>query len=98
MQNATSLAELIRAHVLILGQVQGVGYRYATADTASHLGINGWVRNLPDNRVEAVFEGTQQTVEEMVRWCYSGPPAAVVQKILVEYEPPEGLQGFEVRR
>lgn len=97
MQNSTPLPKLIRAHVLISGRVQGVGYRYATVDTASQLGLTGWVRNLPDSRVEAVFEGAREIVEEMVRWCHSGPPAAVVKSVVVEYEPPEGLRGFEVR-
>jgi acylphosphatase len=98
MPNSTPIPKLIRAHVLISGRVQGVGYRYATVDTASQLGLTGWVRNLPDSRVEAVFEGVQEVVEEMVRWCHIGPPAAVVQNVVVEYEEPEGLRGFEVRR
>ncbi len=88
----------VRAHVFVTGRVQGVGYRYATVDTASQLGLSGWVRNLPDSRVEAVFEGDLEVVEEMIRWCHSGPPAAMVQEVVVEYEEPEGLQGFEVRR
>ncbi|MDZ8050349.1 MAG: acylphosphatase [Aulosira sp. ZfuVER01] len=98
MPNPTPLPKLIRAHVLISGRVQGVGYRYATVDTASQLGLTGWVRNLPDSRVEAVFEGAQVVVEEMIRWCHIGPPAAVVKNVVVEYEEPEGLRGFEVRR
>jgi acylphosphatase len=55
------------------------------------------VRNLGDRRVEAVFEGWYNTVDEMVRWCHQGPPAAIVEDVLVEYEAPEGLTGFEVR-
>lgn len=98
MPNSTPLPKLIRAHVFISGRVQGVGYRYATVDTASQLGLTGWVRNLPDNRVEAVFEGTQVVVEEMIRWCHAGPPAAVVKNVVVEYEEPEGLRRFEVKR
>jgi acylphosphatase len=98
MQTPRPMPKLIRTHVFIAGRVQGVGYRYATVDTASQLGLTGWVRNLPDNRVEAVFEGVEDCVEEMVRWCHSGPPAAVVQEVVVEYETLEGLRGFEVRR
>ncbi|MFN6517395.1 MAG: acylphosphatase [Nostoc sp. CreGUA01] len=98
MQNSTALPKIIRAHVFISGRVQGVGYRYATVDTATQLGLTGWVRNLPDNRVEAVFEGAREIVDEMVRWCHSGPPAAVVKEVAVEYEEPEGLRGFEVKR
>jgi acylphosphatase len=92
------MSQQIRAHVFISGRVQGVGYRFATVDTATQLGLNGWVRNLPDGRVEAVFEGAREVVEEMVRWCYQGPPAAVVKDVVVNYEEPEGLRRFEVRR
>jgi acylphosphatase len=97
MQNS-SLPQLVRAHVFIAGRVQGVGYRYATVDTATELGLTGWVRNLPDSRVEAVFEGAKEVVQEMVRWCHAGPPAAMVKEVVLEYESPEGLSGFEVRR
>ncbi|MBD2346635.1 acylphosphatase [Anabaena subtropica] len=98
MPNSTPQSQLLRAHVFIAGRVQGVGFRYSTVDTASQLGLTGWVGNLPDGRVEAVFEGVREIVEEMVRWCHVGPPAAVVQDVAVEYEEPEGLRGFEVRR
>lgn len=98
MPNPTPPPKLIRAHVFISGRVQGVGYRYATVDTASQLGLTGWVRNLPDHRVEAVFEGAKVVVEEMIRWCHTGPPAAVVKNVVVEYEEPEGLRRFEVKR
>ncbi|MBD2664303.1 acylphosphatase [Richelia sinica FACHB-800] len=97
MQNS-SPPKQVRAHVFIAGRVQGVGYRYATVDTATELGLTGWVRNLPDSRVEAVFEGAREVVEEMVRWCHAGPPAAMVKEVVLEYESPEGLSGFEVRR
>ncbi|QZZ22153.1 acylphosphatase [Leptothermofonsia sichuanensis E412] len=90
--------ELIRIHAFISGIVQGVGYRFTTQDRAVQLGVRGWVRNLPDGRVEAVFEGPKQLVEEMVRWCYQGPRGAIVRTVDVAYEPPEGLQGFEIRR
>ncbi|MBF1989495.1 acylphosphatase [Fischerella thermalis] len=92
------MSQSIRAHLFISGRVQGVGYRFATVDTASQLGLSGWVRNLPDGRVEAVFEGVQEVVEEMIRWCHQGPPAAMVKDVVVEYEKPEGLNRFEVRR
>lgn len=89
---------LVRAHVWISGKVQGVGYRASTWDMAQLLKLNGWVCNLRDGRVEAVFEGSKAQVEEMLRWCHQGPPAAVVEKVQLEYEPPQGLQGFEVSR
>lgn len=94
----TASPNLIRAHVLVTGKVQGVGYRAATWDTATLLKLNGWVRNLRDGRVEAVFEGTPDQVEAMLRWCHQGPPAAVVDRVDVEYELPEGLKGFQVTR
>jgi acylphosphatase len=86
------------AHVFISGKVQGVGYRASTWDTATLLKLNGWVRNLRDGRVEAMFEGPTETVEEMVRWCHQGPPTAVVDDVEVHYETPQGLKRFQVVR
>lgn len=94
----TDSTQQIRAHVFISGIVQGVGYRFSTVDAAKQQDISGWVRNLPDRRVEAVFEGTKEAVESIIRWCHQGPPGAVVQDVRVEYEEVEGLQGFEMRR
>ncbi|MEQ8970179.1 MAG: acylphosphatase [Coleofasciculus sp. C1-SOL-03] len=96
MQNQSQ--KQIRAHVFISGQVQGVGYRLSTVSEARQCSVNGWVRNIPDGRVEAVFEGTKSGVEEMINWCHKGPSAAVVKDVAVEYEEPEGLNGFETRR
>lgn len=98
MPNPSQQQEQIRAHVFVTGRVQGVGYRFSTVDQAKELGINGWVRNLSDGRVEALFEGSKAAVEEMIKWCRKGPRAAVVKDVAVEYEEPEGLQGFETRR
>lgn len=98
MPNPSQQQEQIRAHVFVTGRVQGVGYRFSTVDQAKELDINGWVRNLPDGRVEALFEGSKAAVEEMIKWCRRGPQAAVVKDVAVEYEEPEGLQGFETRR
>jgi acylphosphatase len=86
-----------RIHLWISGRVQGVGYRAATADKAMGVGVNGWVRNLPDGRVEAVFEGSSSQVDSMLCWCYQGSPASVVQSISHQEEAPEGLQSFEIR-
>ncbi|NET56076.1 MAG: acylphosphatase [Symploca sp. SIO2E6] len=98
MLNSSMPLEPIRAHVFVSGRVQGVGYRYSTMLQAKHLGITGWVRNLLDRRVEAVFEGTEVAVEAMVRWCHTGPLNAVVNDVRVNYETPEGMQGFEIKR
>jgi len=98
MQNPSAPQEQIRVHVFVSGRVQGVGYRYSTVNEAQRLGVNGWVRNLPDGRVEAVFEGSRTVVEEIIRWCHKGPRSAVVKDVAVEDEELEGLRGFETRR
>ncbi len=90
--------ERTRAHVFVSGTVQGVYFRANTRDTATHKGVDGWVRNLDDGRVEAVFEGPSDAVEEMVEWCHSGSPASRVEDVDVEYAEPEGLEGFSIRR
>ena len=87
----------VQAHVLVSGTVQGVAYRAYTRQIAEDLRIAGWVRNLRDRRVEAVFEGTQDKVERAVQWCYVGSPSAVVTGVEVTYHSPSDLQGFEVR-
>lgn len=97
MQDLSPLHNKIRVHVFITGKVQGVGYRMSTWQAANNLGLSGWVRNLPDGRVEAVFEGSRDMVEEMINWCYQGS-AAVVKDLVVESEAPEGIQGFEIKR
>ena len=86
-----------RAHVFVSGEVQGVNFRGATQSQAEQLGLNGWVQNLQDGRVEAVFEGEPDAVHQMVDWCKSGPSSAGVEDFSVENEQPEGLSGFEVR-
>lgn len=98
MPNPSTPHEQIRAHVFISGKVQGVGYRYSTMRQAQRSGVDGWVRNLPDGRVEAAFEGSRKAVEEIINWCHEGATAAVVKDVTVQYEEPEGLQGFETRR
>jgi len=90
--------ERARAHVHVSGRVQGVFFRDTTERTAREHGVDGWVRNLDDGRVEAVFEGPADAVEAMVAFCHEGSPAASVADVAVEREPPEGLAGFEVRR
>lgn len=86
-----------RAHVFVSGMVQGVFFRQETRRRANALGCAGWVRNLDDGRVEAVFEGPEDAVEKMVDWCGRGPEWAEVRKVDVDREDPEGLDGFEVR-
>ena len=91
------MADRTRAHVFVSGKVQGVYYRATTRDTAREKGVDGWVRNLEDGRVEAVFEGPEEAVESMVEWCHTGSPAADVEDVAVEYEEPQAEDGFEIR-
>jgi acylphosphatase len=92
------MSDRIRAHVYVSGRVQGVFYRATTRDTARDRGVDGWVRNRDDGRVEAVFEGPESAVEELIDWCHTGSPAAEVDDVTVSREEPAGLDGFEIRR
>jgi acylphosphatase len=87
-----------RAHVYVSGHVQGVFFRDSTQEKAELLGLTGWVKNLPDGRVEALFEGPSERVREMIWWCEQGPPHAAVEDVDTEFEASQGdLKGFEVR-
>lgn len=88
----------MRIHVFISGRVQGVFFRAHTAEKARQLGLVGWVRNTDDGRVEAVFEGPKEKVEEMIKWCWQGPPSSKVEKVSeVPEVSKEELEGFEIR-
>lgn len=87
-----------RAHVFVSGKVQGVNYRATTRDEAQERGVTGWVKNLDDGRVEAVFEGERDAVEAMVEFCHDGSPAAEVEDVEVERgEATGGFDGFSIR-
>ena len=86
-----------RARVVVGGRVQGVFFRQRTAHLARSGGVGGWIRNRPDGRVEAVFEGPAERVERLIEWCRRGPELAVVDEVEVSEEEPEGLDGFHVR-
>ncbi|MCQ4332304.1 acylphosphatase [Natronomonas sp. F2-12] len=90
--------EAIRAHVFVSGRVQGVYYRATTRERAREEGVDGWVKNLADGRVGAVFEGDPDAVEAMVEWCHTGSPRARVEDVEVEYDEPTGIEGFGIRR
>jgi acylphosphatase len=92
------MADRTRAHVYVSGTVQGVYFRATTRDTAREHGVDGWVRNLADGRVEAVFEGPEDAVEQLVEFCHEGSPAATVEAVEVSEEKPQGEDGFRVRR
>lgn len=76
-----------RVHVYISGRVQGVFFRAETQRAAKGFNLTGWVRNMADGRVEAVFEGDDGNVDKMLGWCHIGPPAARVKEVLAEEEP-----------
>lgn len=84
-------------HVRIEGRVQGVGYRAWVVRAANGLGLTGWVRNRDDGSVEAVFQGPPDVVQDMLRRCEIGPPAADVSRVEVIGEGGGAYQGFEVR-
>lgn len=86
----------VRAHVWVSGRVQGVFFRQQTARIARDLGVGGWVRNLEDGRVEAVFEGDGPQVNRVVDWIATGPPHAVVKHRELEWEEPQGEGYFRV--
>jgi len=87
-----------RAHLLIRGRVQGVCYRAFTRDIASQLELSGWVRNLDNGNVEALFEGSKEDIERAITHCHKGPPGARVEDVGVMWEDYRGdLQGFQIR-
>lgn len=89
--------ERVRSHIWIAGRVQGVFFRQETARNARARGVAGWVRNLPDGRVEAVLEGDPDDVAAVVEWAAAGPPMAHVVEVRVEEELPKGESGFGIR-
>jgi len=78
--------EKVRARVIIEGRVQGVFFRHHTQELASKLSLKGWVRNRGDGTVEAVFEGDQDRVGQIIQWCHRGPSQAWVKKVDVVWE------------
>ena len=86
-----------RVRIFVSGRVQGVFFRSEVRRRARDAGVAGWVRNLPDGRLEAVLEGPPGDVEALVAWCRVGPPAAEVRAVDVTREDPEGLETFDVR-
>lgn len=85
-------------HVWIEGIVQGVFFRESTRQRARELGLAGWVKNLPDGRVEAVFQGERDACEKALTFARTGPPAARVEDVTCEWiDDPQTYGGFEVR-
>lgn len=92
------MSERTRAHVFISGRVQGVFFRAGTREEAERQSVDGWVKNLSDGRVEAVFEGDPASVEALVEWCHEGSSRAKVDDVEVTYEEPRGEDGFQIER
>lgn len=89
---------MVRRRLRIHGRVQGVFYRASCREEAEARGLAGWVRNLPDGTVEALLQGSEEQVRDMIRWCYVGPPGARVSRIDVNpEEAADDLQGFHIR-
>lgn len=90
--------EAVCVHVIISGRVQGVFFRMETQQAARRLGVSGWVKNLPDGTVEAVFKGSREQTDAMLTWCRKGPPSARVDGLAILDQPCGGaVEGFEVR-
>jgi len=88
----------VRAHVIVSGRVQGVYFRFETHVIAKKHDVNGWVRNLADGRVEAIFEGKKENVDRVIEFCRRGPRGARVTHLEVEWQNyKEEFKDFEVR-
>ena len=91
------MAENTRVHAYITGRVQGVAFRWETQRVAEQHQVQGWVRNLPDRRVEAVFEGPRPQVEAVLAWCHQGPAIARVDAVDFQWEDFKGeFEGFSI--
>jgi len=88
----------VRAHVFVSGRVQGVFFRSETKRKADNRSVTGWVRNLPDARVEAVFEGEEEAVKALVGFCKRGPSGAKVTNVALKWESFTGeFEGFKIK-
>jgi acylphosphatase len=97
-QSGKKNMEHLRAQVIIRGIVQGVFFRASTRDEALRIGVGGWVRNLPDGTVQALFEGEKKKIEEIIAWCHKGPPGAQVSKVDISWETYRGeFTHFDIR-
>jgi acylphosphatase len=90
------MADLVGCRVVVSGRVQGVWFRETVRRSAERHDVAGFVRNLPDGTVEALFEGPPAEVRSMIEVCRRGPPSARVDGIVVREEPLRGLRAFEV--
>lgn len=87
------------ARIFISGFVQGVGYRRFVRHHAFKLGLTGWIKNIVDNRVEAVFQGSKENIEKVISICRKGPFLSEVRDIAIKWEDKiEGFESFEIRK
>lgn len=84
-------------HIVIAGQVQGIGYRWSMVTRADELGVTGWVRNRHDGSVEACLYGDGEAVARIIAWAHHGPPGASVEHVYVELSEVQDFSGFEQR-
>ena len=91
------MKDMARAHLIVRGRVQGVSYRAYTVETATELGLRGWVKNTHDGGVEITVEGKKDAVGKLIKWCKEGPPMANVKSVLAEWEPFAGdFEDFDI--
>lgn len=92
------MTQKIRAHIFISGRVQGVFFRDNTKKKARELELTGWVRNLPDGKVEIIVEGEKEKIQELIKWAKDGPPLASVRNLRVEWQDWQGeFTDFDIR-
>ena len=88
---------LKRVHLYVSGRVQGVYFRQGMKESAEKNNVRGWVRNLPDKRVEAILEGTESNVDAVIDWSHLGSPGSVVEEIkIINEETIQNLTDFEI--
>ena len=94
----TDLPETFGFTGIVAGRVQGVGYRYFAANNARRLGLSGYVRNLPDGRVEVAASGSRAALEALVALLKKGPPGAAIESVTLDWSNPPDVSGaFDVR-
>jgi len=94
----TGMPDIVEAHVVVSGRVQGVAFRAHTMETAVKAGVHGWVRNLPERRVEAVLQGERAAVEKVINFMRTGPPMSHVIDLAVSWRTPaETCHGFNIK-
>ena len=84
--------------LIIKGKVQGVFFRATAKDIADRLGIQGWVRNLPDKNVEIIATATDELLVQLIEWCKKGPSRAIVDEVIIEDMEAQAVKGFRIMR